>query len=91
MKRTQEITIIQYRQRRLKVRQEVIVQGCSVCESDSPMITVADAASLTGLSRSTLYKWMGSQQIHTTRSSIGQLLVCRRSLLMRLTAVTNDP
>ncbi len=91
MKRTSEITITHYRRRRVITRRRVMVEECFVCGSDAELLTVAEAASLTGLSRSTLYRWMASQQVHTTRSSAGQLRICRRSLLSRLIAVTGYP
>jgi hypothetical protein len=84
MERIREITITHYRRRRVITRRRVMDPGCAECGSRSEMMSVAAAASLTGLSRSTLYKWMGSRLVHATRSSAGRLQVCRRSLLSRV-------
>jgi hypothetical protein len=47
------------------------------------MITAAAAVRLTGISRSTLDRWIASQQVHAVRSNARQLLICRRSLFAR--------
>lgn len=88
MKRTREITIIRYRRRRVKKSQGATEGDCPVCGSGPDLITVAAAARLTGVSRSTLDGWITSQQVHTTRLNTGQLYICRRSLLARLAQET---
>ena len=91
MKRTREITIIHYRRRRMKKGQMATEGDCPVCGSESDLITMAAAARLTGVSRSTLYGWVTSHQVHATRSSTGQFHICRHSLLARMAQGVPEP
>lgn len=90
MKRTREITIIHYCRRRSRKRQPVTVH-CSTCGPEAEMITVAAAAELTGISRSTLYRWIASRRVHAARETNGQLRICHRSLSERMAAGAAKP
>lgn len=81
MKKTREVTIIHYRRRRVKKSRAGAAECCPGCESGSELITMAAAARLTGLSRSTLNGWIASHEVHTTRSVTGQLHICFKSLI----------
>jgi len=83
MKRTKEITIIHYRRRRVKKSRAATEGGCPACGNGSDLITVTEAIRLTGISPSTLDAWIAGHQVHATRSSTGQLRICRRSLFER--------
>ncbi len=90
MKRTKEITIVHYRRRRKKRTQPATIRECPVCGSDAELISLAAALQLTGVSRSTLKEWIDAQQVHATQSSARRFFICRRSLLLRLSAVKSE-
>ena len=77
-KKTKEITIVRYR-RTIKRSQTIAIETCPLCGSQE-LISMAMAALLTGLSRSTLYEGIASQKVHSIRIANSELRICCQSL-----------
>jgi hypothetical protein len=78
MKRTTEITLLFYRRRALKKGR---AYRCPVCDGESDLITIPEAAQLASLSRQALHALVVSEQVHAAASRDGELLICRNSLM----------
>ena len=53
---------------------------CPECPARIQMITPEEAATLTGVSTRTIYRWVEVEHPHFTETSEGRLLVCPNSL-----------
>jgi len=53
---------------------------CSECPAQIQMITPEEAATLTGVSTRTIYRWVDVEHPHFTETPEGRLLVCPNSL-----------
>ena len=81
MKRTTEITLLFYRRRAVKKSR---VYRCPVCDGESDLITIPEAAQLTSAGRQALHALVVSEQVHAAASRDGELLICRNSLMQTM-------
>jgi excisionase family DNA binding protein len=79
-KRT-EITIETDRIVVLSRRKVSIVSWCRECNQRVQMVTVDEAASITGVTSRTMYRWADAEKLHFTETCEGRLLICRESLM----------
>ena len=86
-KKIKEITIIHYKQRRIKNRQLMTTETCPSC-GGVELITVTTATELTGISRSVLYDWIDKNKIHSVQLTNGQLRICCDSFRQQI--MTDD-
>jgi hypothetical protein len=86
-KRIKEITIIHYKQRRIKNRQLITTENCPFC-GGVEFITATTATELTGISHSVLYDWIDKNKIHSVQLTNGELRICCDSLRQQI--MTSD-
>ena len=91
MKRRTEITvetdrIILVRRRRVKS----VMVWCAVCDAESLMFPVDEAARLLGTSSMSIFRRADAGELHWLETPAGSLLICRNSLLRNQKALPDS-
>jgi hypothetical protein len=67
--------------------EKIVIRGnrfefnwCEGCAASGPQVTPAQAAILTGEAIEVLYRWAARDQVHSTRTPGGVLMICLKSL-----------
>jgi hypothetical protein len=53
---------------------------CELCDTDSPMVTLDEAARLSGCDSRTVFRQVEAGQVHFTETADGRLYICFASL-----------
>jgi excisionase family DNA binding protein len=70
---THSLTILQKRTRSFLLR-------CAVCEAETQMVTVEQAARVLSVTQRTIFRLVESDRLHFAETPEGQLLICVESL-----------
>ena len=65
----------------LSRRNVSVVPWCRECKQKVKMVTVDEAASISGLSSRAVYRWIEAEKIHSIETSERLLLACLHSLM----------
>ena len=78
MKRRREIT---FETEKIVIRGELPeFNWCGACAASTPKVTVEQAAMIIGEGTECLYRWAECGQVHSTRTQVGVLMICLKSL-----------
>ena len=80
MKRRTLITVETDRIILMSGREVCPARWCAQCAGETRMVTVDEAAALTGVSSRTVYRRVEADELHFTETPEGLLLLCRNSL-----------
>jgi len=73
---THEITTIRFKQ-----NQPEMSLYCQSCQTETPHLTVREAASVLKISEFTIFRFVETNQIHSIENAAGFILICGNSLL----------
>jgi len=80
MNRTRRIKITIENKLLVVRRSSQTLVWCSECPAQIQMITAEEAATLTGVSTRTIYRWVEVEHPHFTETGEGRLMVCPNDL-----------
>ena len=78
-KRRTEITVETHQTFVISRRQKVRA-WCATCAESVLMVTADEAATVTGVSARTIYRWVEAEKLHFAETAEGALLICCNSL-----------
>jgi len=75
-----EMTIETEKFLKVRINPEKHCEFCEMCESQTPLLTVSEAAEFGGTNSRTIYRLISAGELHSRETAAGLVLVCFDSL-----------